>query len=172
MEDKNYQEADTRSQENNNNVVEQCQAEVAQLKQELARFQDQYKYALADLDNVRKRHERERIQIIQASQAALLRDLVAIVDDFDRTFQEFKKGDNLDARLTGFEFIYKALHKLLTTYGVEEITQTQQFDPEIHEAISQEIVEGKESGTISQVLQKGYRFKGMVLRPARVVVVQ
>ena len=102
----------------------------------------------------------------------MLRDIVAIVDDFDRAFNDLKKTGSLDARLSGFEFIYKALHKLLAMYGVEEITQTEQFDPEIHEAISYEPVHDKASGTIIAVLEKGYRFKGTVLRPAKVSVAQ
>lgn len=171
MEEKTNHETHSTQPPAENNLA-QCQAEAAQLKQELARMQDNYKYTLADLENLRKRHERERVQIIQTSQATILRDLIAIVDDFDRTFDEAKKSGNIDARLAGFEFIYKALHKLLATYGVEEITQIKQFDPELHEAISQEQVDGKEAGDIVTVLQKGYRFKGMVLRPARVTVAQ
>lgn len=155
-----------------NQELVQCLAEVDRLNKELMRAKEQHIYALADLDNARKRYERELSQAIQASQAKVLRDLLAIVDDFDRAFAELKKSGQLDARLSGFEFIYKALHKLLSMYGVEEITQVQEFDPEVHEAITYEPAAGKASGTIIAVLEKGYRFKGLVLRPAKVSVAQ
>jgi molecular chaperone GrpE len=152
--------------------LKQCLAEVDRLSNEVNRYKNQYAYALADLDNLRKRYDKERAQIMQGAQMVILRDLVAVVDDFDRIFDDMRQAGTKDSRLEGFEFVYKALHKLLATYGVEEITQLQNFDPEVHEAISYESAAGKESGSIIAVLEKGYRFKGMVLRPAKVSVAQ
>lgn len=66
--------------------------------------------------------------------------------------------------------IAKALHKLLAAHGVEEIKQVTIFDPMLHEALVQVEMPGQPSGSIVEVLQKGYMFKGEVLRPAKVSV--
>lgn len=138
--------------------TETCAAELAQAKERLL-------YLTADFDNYRRRVEKEKLQWSQFAQEAILKDLIALVDDFDRSASEL-------AGNVGFELIYKACKKMLQKYGVEEITQVTTFDPHLHEAIMSVPAEGKEPGTIVQVFQKGYMFKGAVLRPAQVSVVQ
>jgi len=144
--------------QNDNKALETCQTELAHAKEHLL-------YLTADFDNYRRRTEKEKIQWSQFAQEAILKDLIALVDDFDRSAGELSDK-------AGFELIYKSCKKMLQKYGVEEITQITTFDPHLHEAIMSVQTEEKESGAIVQVLQKGYMFKGTILRPAQVSVVQ
>ena len=145
--------------EKNNGQTEllECQQQLAQTKERLA-------YLNSDFENFRRRTEKDRSQWMQIAQTDVLKNVLTIVDDFDRALQT-----QHDA---GFELIHKALVKLLGNYGVEEMRDVTVFDPEKHEAIMHVAAADKEPGTIVDVLQKGYIHKGSVLRPAQVSVAQ
>lgn len=149
--------------------------EIQALKNELAQAKERATYLSADFDNFRKRVEKDRLAISTAAQASVLADLLTIIDDFDRAFADMQQKHILEkpelaTYFAGFELIYKSLQKLLAKYGVTEIDAQGQFNPELHEAVVQVDDPTKESGQIVQVLQKGYMFKGTVLRPAKVSV--
>ncbi len=130
---------------------------------ELMRCKQQYAYLQADFDNYRKRMESQRSQWSQAAQADVLTQLIAIVDDFDRAQHDISNP--------AFELIYKAFKKVLTGFNVTEVTENNEFNPALHEAIMQApLIEGAQPGAIAQVLQKGYRMGTTVLRPAKVAV--
>lgn len=121
----------------------------------------------ADFENYKKRVEKEKLLWMQTAQSTILQDLLAIVDDFDRAFEQ--KGEN-GQLLAGFELIYKSLLKMLEKYNIHEIKDIKTFDPLKHEAIMQ--VESAEhaSGDIVKVLQKGYLLKDQIIRPVKVSV--
>ena len=161
--------------EENNNQQDQSQEQQANLGQQLQEchaqrdeWRDRFLRLAAEFENYKKRAEKEKVQWISGAQASLLSDLITIVDDFDRAFAL----PNAQQEHAGFELIYKALQKLLEKYGVHEIKELVHFDPMLHEAIMQVEDDTKSSGDIAQVLQKGYMFKGEVLRPAKVSVVK
>jgi molecular chaperone GrpE len=131
-------------------------------------WKDRYIRSIAEFENYKKRTEKEKMIWMSSAQSSLLHDLLAIVDDFDRAFAQ--PQETAQQSLVGFELIYKSLQKLLEKYGVTEIKDNTQFDPAKHEAIMQVEAVDKQSGDIVQVLQKGYLFKGEVLRPAKVSV--
>lgn len=120
----------------------------------------------ADFENYKKRAEKERSAWITSAQTSILSDLLNIVDDFDRAFAQAKE----DQSIAGFALIHKEFHKFLDKHGISEIKETKQFDPNLHEAIMNVESADHESGSIVQVLQKGYMYKGQVLRPAKVSV--
>lgn len=138
---------------------------------ELTQTKERLAYLTADFENFRRRTEKDRAQWMQIAQSEVLKKLIAIADDFDRAFRDLNVQEQSN-QLLGFELIHKALKKLLTSYGVEEMLDTTTFDPEKHEAIMHVPDTGKEPGTIIDVLQKGYLHKGSVLRPAHVSVAQ
>lgn len=149
------------------------QSELDACKQETAQWKDRYMRTRADFDNFSRRAEKERLQVTNLVQSEMLLDLLTIVDDFDRALEEHKKHDvtpDKQAWLAGFDMIRASLGKMLELYGVKTLQETAQFDPSIHEAVSQIPVEGKESGAIVHVAQKGYLRNGVILRPAKVVV--
>ncbi len=127
----------------------------------------------ADLQNFKKRMEKERVQWMQIAQSQIVNDLLAIIDDFERASEQKEKQElapETEELFSGFAMIGKALEKVLLGHGLKEISDVENFDPELHEAIAQIPSEDCESGQIVQVLQKGYRFKEQVIRPAKVTV--
>ena len=152
-----------------------CTTELVACQEKLAKSAERLAYLTADFENFRRRTEKDRAQWSQAAQVAVLMDVVAIFDDFERAFTDLTKQQlpaELKSYFAGFELIYKAFLKLLTKYGIEEISAMSLFDPEYHEAVMQVANSDKEPGSIVAVLQKGYTYKGSVLRPAKVSVAQ
>lgn len=138
-------------------------------------WKNKYEHVFADWQNYKRRIEKEQATWIRSAQAEMLNKLLVIVDDFDRALQEHQKRGHtgeLDAWLKGFELIGKSLYKFLHDAGVTEIQEVHSFDPTLHEAIAQVKSDTHASGDIVDVLQKGFMFKGQVLRPAKVTVAQ
>lgn len=161
MEENNQNQMNqTESQENLTQQLKECQ-------EQKDNWKDQCLRTAADFENYKKRADKERALWATAAQSAVLSDLIAIVDDFDRAFASLGQKNESNA---GFELIYKALQKLLEKYGVQEMKEVATFNPEKHEAINQVESADHKSGDIVQVLQKGYTFKNEVLRPAKVSV--
>jgi molecular chaperone GrpE len=152
--------------QNRDEELRACTQEVADLKETC-------KHIAADFENFKRRVERDRVAWTQSAQASVLRDLLPVVDDFDRAISEYQKsGQEVEHAtwIAGFDLIRKALNKFLQSYGVTEIQQTTSFDPELHEAVAHVESQTHESGTIVDVMQKGYMFNGRILRVARVTV--
>lgn len=143
-----------------------CKAEVESWKEKYLRVQ-------ADYDNFTKRNEKERLHWKTTAQAMVFLDLLPIIDDFDRALETQNKQTitpETEIWISGFELIRKALQKILEKYDVVQIPDGLPFDPMYHEAIAQVDAPDKKSGEIVAILQKGYTFKGQVLRPAQVSV--
>jgi molecular chaperone GrpE len=152
--------------------ITELEATIASLKSQLQQAQERSQYLTADLENVRRRAERESQIRIDAAQAALLGELIVLVDDFERAFENLQTKPELVPFVAGFELTYKALVKLLNNHHITviEVSPGTHFDPELHEAVMQSDDPEKKSGDIVAVLQKGYRYKGVVIRPAKVSV--
>jgi molecular chaperone GrpE len=136
-------------------------------------WKDKYIHVSADLQNYKRRVEKEQTIWIARAQMDMLLPLLTIVDDFDRALCEHhsrEKTVELDQWLKGFELIGKELYKYLHAMGVSEIKETVYFDPNLHEAIVQVESDKHNSGDIVDVLQKGFMLKDQVLRPAKVTV--
>ena len=151
-------------QEKEHNQLNVCKNELKELK-------DRYIRTIADFENYKRRIDKEKSSWILTGQEMILSDILTIVDNFDRAFKEQQKvvPSESDAWLTGFKMIHKEFQKMLIKHDVVEITDSV-FDPAVHEALMQVESADHESGTIVDVLEKGYRFKDSVLRPAKVSV--
>lgn len=170
-----YEQEEQAQDTNERQECERCKQERDECKNELVLMKDRLQRVTADFDNFKKRLERDRASWTDTIEAELIKDLLPVIDDFDRAISEHKKKERspeFDSWLTGFELIAKALSKFLTAHNVQEILNRATFDPQFHEAILQVAVEGKESGQIVDVVQKGYMYKDTVLRPAKVTVAQ
>ena len=128
----------------------------------------------ADFNNYKRRVEKERTEWMLTSQGAILEKILGIFDELDRALllSEEKNEQDAASLLTGFKLIQKNWHKLFTELGIEEISTAGNFDPMVHEGLVQVEDATKESGSIAQTFSKGYRFKGKVLRHAKVSVVK
>lgn len=143
---------------------EQQLGEIDRLTKELAERTGDLQRVHAEYANYRKRTDRERESLIAMGQSALLSKLLPVLDDIDRADQH---GD-----LTGgFKNVADALHKVLTDAGLEEFgSEGDEFDPQIHQAVSQQSSPDVEAEVLGEVMRKGYRQGERVLREAMVTV--
>jgi molecular chaperone GrpE len=126
----------------------------------------------ADLENTRKRLDREKQEFVKFANEGLIFDLLNVLDDLERTVDlaESSKED-LIAFLKGVEMILAHLYEMLKNHGVKPIeAEGKIFDPNFHEALMQVENEELPEHTIIEVLQKGYLIHGRVLRTAKVKV--
>ncbi len=127
----------------------------------------------ADFQNFKNRVEKEKSEWITVAQATVIEKFLPIMDDLDRALQACKK-EEMDKKqlawLQGFEIIQKNLKKTFSELEVKQIDCSGDFNPDFHEALIQVDSPDHESGQIVQVLNKGYLFKGKVLRHAKVSV--
>ena len=139
---------------------------------ELAALRDRHLRRAAEFDNFRKRTERERLEITLRAQAQLLGQLLEPLDDLQR-IADFDPATTSSTSLhEGAEMVERKFLRVMEAVGLETIqAQDQPFDPAMHEALTTMPAESAEQDdTVAQVYQKGYRYKGILLRPARVVV--
>jgi molecular chaperone GrpE len=137
-------------------------------QQETAEFKDRYLRTLADFENFRKRADREKSDFFKYALAGLLRELLPVLDNFDRALDHAEGGDDFHK---GVLLIYKQLFDALTKHGLKPIDQANvPFDPKIHEAVVREEDPRVPSHTVIAVLQKGYFLHDRLLRPAMVKV--
>jgi molecular chaperone GrpE len=140
--------------------------------QEKAELQDLLRRRQAEFENYRRRIERERAEFAEYASMGSVRALLPILDDFERALKAAEGSGAGDNELVkGIELVYKRLLESLTKQGLEPIiTEGQRFDPHLHEAVQRVEEPDAEDGTILDEYQRGYNFKGKLLRPAMVKV--
>lgn len=141
------------------------------LELEAAKWKDQAIRAAAELDNFRKRMTREKLDAVRYGNQGLLEELLPVLDNFDMGMQAAaqEKGSML---YMGMNMVQKQIGEFFTSQNVIEIPAETggDFDPNLHEAISQEACEGIDEGKIVRVVRKGYRTGERLLRPSNVIV--
>lgn len=142
---------------------------------DLARERDEYRELslrkTAELDNFRKRIDRERAAVDQAAAADLITELLPLIDDLERALATEVDADGAEAYRAGVELIRKQLLDLLAKRGVSPIeTAGQMFDPHVHQAVAHEVSEDQDEGQIIEELRRGYVMGGRLLRPSMVRV--
>lgn len=149
-------------------------AELKEVKQLAEEAKDQALRAQAELQNFRRRKERETMERVAQANARLLSELLPIIDDFDRAFDNIPENISSEeaAWVDGFRLIQRKLHTLLDREGVTPIEASGTFDPTVHEAVSVEANEEVASGEIIAEVQRGYKLRDKVLRPSYVRVAQ
>jgi molecular chaperone GrpE len=153
--------------------VEQPAEAMRRLEGEAAEARDRHLRLAAEFDNFRKRVVREREEITQRSQAALAVRLLEVLDDLDRVVAGGNAPGPGDVIHQALVLIDRKLRKELEAAGLERLDPVgQPFDPSLHEAVS--VVPpgpGQADHAVAATFQAGYRFKGALIRPARVQVV-
>ncbi len=139
------------------------------LREELSELKDQYLRKAADMDNYRKRMQREKEEAIKYANAQLLTDVITILDDFERAIASSTASRDFDSFHQGIQMIESQFLSLLERkYGLKRLDSLgEPFDPNIHEALAGG---GAEHAVVLEVYQKGYMLQDRVLRPARVRV--
>lgn len=125
----------------------------------------------AEFDNYRKRTLKEKVELSKTASEDVISGLLPVLDDFERALQNLNNRED-DAFLEGVKLIYHKLVKTLSQKGLEEIqAMGQAFDTDYHEAVSHvTATEEKQKDKIIDVVQKGYKLHGKVIRYAKVVV--
>lgn len=140
-------------------------------QQEAQSNQDGWQRARADFANYKKRTERERRGLFQRASLDTLKELLPIIDDFDRAFENVPEDISENTWVEGVLMIRSRFENLLEKYQIEAIAPTgEPFDPVFHEAIGADDTDEVESGHVTVTLQKGYRVGETVLRLALVRV--
>jgi molecular chaperone GrpE len=149
-------------------VLEAVVAERDQLLAERTDLQDRLLRRQAEFDNFRRRAERERADVVEYAATDAVRTLLPIADDFERALK-VESPDKEYAR--GMELIYQRLIGALTRLGLEPTAaEGQPFDPNVHHAIEMVETDDVEDHTVIGEFQRGYNFRGRLLRPAMVKV--
>jgi molecular chaperone GrpE len=143
-------------------------AERDQLAAEKAEFQDRFLRSQAEFQNLRRRIEKEKVEWHERAATEAVRTLIPILDDFERAL---KLGGGGTEYGKGMELIFQRLFDTLKKLGLEPIdSQGQPFDPHVHHAVEKQETEEVSADTVLEEYQRGYNFKGQLLRPAMVKV--
>ena len=150
--------------ETTESILERLQAELHQANDRLLRTQ-------AELDNYRKRTRREMADERRYAQMPIIRDLVKVVDNLHRAIHAAEQTDNLARLLEGVKLVLTQIASVLDQHHCQRMeVEGTLFDPNLHEAISQQPSPDQPEGTVLHVTQVGYRLHDRVVRPAQVVV--
>jgi molecular chaperone GrpE len=143
-----------------------------QLALQRAELQDRYLRLQAEFENYRRRVERERMEFAEYAGMEVVRALIPTVDDFERALKAAAdSGASNDEFVKGVQLIYSRLMETLQKQGAEPIAaENVKFDPHLHHAVQRVEIDDAEDGDILDVYERGYNFKGKLLRPAMVKV--
>lgn len=147
-------------------------SEEERLSAEVAEWKDKYVRLHAEFDNFRRRTAREKLEMISQANADLLKDLLPVLDDLERAAGSFQQTEDVQVLGQGVQLVENKMRQVLEKKGVKSFeSQGTQFDPEMHEAITN-IPAPNESarGTVLDVIEKGYRLQDKVIRFAKVVI--
>jgi molecular chaperone GrpE len=152
---------------------EQIQKDITDLLSDVERERDEYlelaRRTKADFENYRKRVAGEAREAERRGRAALVRELLPVLDNLERALKA--SDENEGSLYEGVKLVLDELNGVLRRSGVESYEPAgEPFDPEWHEAMMTRPASGEDAGKVLEVLEKGYRQDGQVLRPARVVV--
>ncbi|AMX82843.1 molecular chaperone GrpE [Geobacillus subterraneus] len=150
-----------------------AKAKVAELEAKLAETEHRYLRLYADFENFRRRARQEMEAAEKYRAQSLASDLLPVLDNFERALKIETENEQAKSILQGMEMVYRALLDALRKEGVEVIDAVgKPFDPHLHQAVMQTDEGGYEPNTVVEELQKGYKLKDRVLRPAMVKVSQ
>ncbi len=141
------------------------------LEEEVLKLRDQALRDRADLENTRKRLQREKEDSVRYANSALLERLLPVVDNFELGLMAARSSSEPSAVLSGMSMVQKQLEDFLREQGMLVIDALgQKFDPNLHEALGEEASDEAPEGTVVRQLRKGYKLKDRLLRPANVFV--
>ncbi len=160
-------------QESEQQEIETEESAIAKLEQELASTKDSLLRKAAELENVRKRVQRERAALYEDAKVAALQDFLPISEDIDRVLnatEEYEVDENFTA---GVKLVAGKFEELFSKYGVEAINQTGiPFDVNLHDALLRQPAPDEKTGsdTVLQILESGYKIGNKVIKHAKVIV--
>lgn len=136
-------------------------------------FKEKYYYLAAEMDNMKRRFDKEKENLIKFGNEKVLSGLVEVIDNLDRTLDAIANDEDEKVKniFTGIEMVRTQFLDTLKNNGLKRLeTLGEIFDPNFHEALSQQPAEGKKDQEIIQEFQKGYMLNGRLLRAAKVII--
>lgn len=144
---------------------------LVQKSQEAKDTYDRLLRLAAELENLKKRHEREISEVRQFANENLLRELLPVLDNLERALEHGRQDEAPEALMSGLELVYQDFLKVLGRFGVTPLESVgERFDPVFHHAVMEEEAPEVEDQTVIKELQKGFLLQNRLLRPAMVVV--
>lgn len=147
-------------------------AKLKELQKELQEQKDKHLRLSADFDNYRKRTLKEKIELAKLAGEEILVKILPVLDDLERAMRSIEEAHDLEAVKEGMNLIYNKFKEYLNQQGVQEIdAMHQEFDTDVHEAVTQIPVEDKElKGKVVDIIEKGYTLNDKVIRYSKVVI--
>ncbi|MBQ3254205.1 MAG: nucleotide exchange factor GrpE [Rikenellaceae bacterium] len=153
--------------------VDETAEALAKAEAEAAEWRDKYLRLQAEFDNYRKRTLKEKMSLVESGGENVIKALLPVVDDVDRALAAMEKSDDVEALRGGVRLISQKFNEVMRQQGVSEIEAVgKEFDVDVHEAVARFPIDGKNSGEIIDVVQKGYKLGDKVIRYAKVVVAE
>lgn len=150
--------------------LDEAEQKLLSLEADLKTANDKFLRTLAEYDNYRKRSVREKEQAYADSKAAVLSEILPVIDNFERAAGN--KAASLEDYQKGIDMIFNQFTEILKKLGVESFGEKgDSFDPNIHSAVMHTEDENEPENTVSDVFSKGYKLGDKILRPAVVKVV-
>jgi molecular chaperone GrpE len=150
---------------------EELLQEIESLRQQAAEQADRALRAQAEMDNLRKRTAREVENAHRYALERFMKELLPVVDSMELGIEAAASANEIEGLREGLDLTFRKLLDTLGKFGVQRIDPAgSKFNPDLHEAVSMQKIDGTEAGTVVTVMQKGYELNGRLLRPAMVVV--
>ena len=167
------EDKDTSEIEEDDEIIEVSEKEFKKLQSDAKDYYDRMLRALAELENFRKRVQKDKEQYLKFSNENIVKEIIDIYENFDRALyhiDEAKEEESIDNIIEGIKMIKTQLFNILEKNGIEEIKcEGEEFDPKFHEAV--QVVETDDSeNKVVQVLQRGYTMYNKVIKPPMVAV--
>ena len=151
--------------------TEQLQAKVAELEARVAELEDLKLRQMAEFDNFRRRTNKEKLELMTTAGERIFKDMLPLVDDFERAKMAMSKSDDINAVREGIDLIYNKFINFLAANDVKAIDTTDaDFNTDLHEAITTFAAGEDKKGKVIDCTQKGYTLGEKVIRFAKVVV--
>ncbi len=164
---------DERKNQMNDETEEKESSELEELKAKCAEYENGWKRALADYDNLKKDLARQRGEMRQQAAQDIAEEFIPVLDNFDQAVKFQPNGLDEKAKnwISGILHVRSQLEEILKRLGVEPFgSEGDPFDPHLHESIGEKSEENKKDGIILEVHQRGWKIGQKIIRPAKVIV--
>ena len=164
-------EEQTSSQDASGESMEEETSSRKEENAELVQLKDKYLRTLAEYENFRKRSEKEKAQMFELGAKSIIEQLLPVVDNFERALEHISEEEKESSFVKGVEGIYKQIQKMFSDCDIQAIEAVgQKFNPALHNAVMTEEEGDAEEDTVTADLQKGYTYRGNVVRHSMVKV--
>lgn len=171
--EKSIDESGENTNNEEDNIITTLEKRIEELEKELADNKDKFIRAHAEMENIRKRAEKDKVDTIKRANKNLLLSLLGFLDNFERAIKEGSKNTDIQGSeyFKGIELIHKQFIDFISDNGITEIEALDcEFDPNVHEALTMIEVPNLDMEKVVEVYAKGYKLNDELLRTAKVVV--